>query len=150
MRGTTCGIAAITLRRRLVADDFQAIEREGMQTQMWPVGQLSRRRKAEWHLLGVVFLGQGVQRGRDLIGLDARQDADRTEMMAMEILCQTTEDGLIGIGGDAVDDQLIARHAERDRRPVFQQPLGACRQPFGGRSERGVSGRIHGVLVKRN
>ena len=96
-----------------------------MQTQMWPIGQLSRTREAEWALLGVVFLGQRVQRGRDLIGLDARQDADRTEMMAMEVLCQTTKDRLIGIGGDAVDDQLIARHAERDCGPTFEQPLGA-------------------------
>jgi hypothetical protein len=151
MRGTTCGVAAIALRRRrFVADDFEAIECERMQTQMWPIGQLSGRRKAEWPPSGVVLLGEGVQRGRDLIGFDARQNADRAEVMSMEVLCQAAEDGLIGIGGDAVDDQLIARHAERDRRPAFEQPFGACRQAFRGRSERGVAGRIHGVLVKRN
>ena len=57
-----------------------------MQPQMWPIGQLSLRRKAERPLPGVVLLGEGVQRGCDLIGIDARQDADRTEMMSMEVL----------------------------------------------------------------
>ena len=134
----------------LVADDFQPIERERMQAQMWPIGQLSRRRQAERSLLRVLLLGQRVQRGRDLIGIDARQNADRAEMMSMQVLCETAEDRLIGISRDAVDDQLVAGHAERDRGPAVEQPLRAFSEPFRGRAERGVPGRIHGVLVERN
>ena len=71
-------------------------------------------------------------------------------MMTMQVLCETTEDRLITISRHPVDDQLVAGHAERDRRPSIEQPLRALGKPFGGRSERGVPGRVHGVLVKRD
>ena len=75
--------------------------------------------------------------------VDAWQDADRTEMMLMQGFGESTQDRLAGIGGDAVDDQLMTRDAKGERRPALQEPRRQFGEPqrrparaTGGRADR--------------
>ena len=70
--------------------------------------------------------------------------------MLMQRFGEPAQDGLVWIGGDAVDDQLVAGDAERQRRAIVKEAFRHGREPRGGRLERGVSTRIDGVLVQRD
>ena len=45
-------------------------------------------------------------------------------MMPVQPLGETPQHRLVGIGGDAVDDQLAAGDAEDQPAPLFEQPRG--------------------------
>ena len=93
---------------------------------------------------------QRAQRGREFVGVDARKDADRSEVMPVELLGEAAQDRLVRVGGDAVDDQLVARDAKRKGGTILEQPLGTLGHTGGGGTERGMPGGVHRVLVERD
>ena len=86
----------------------------------------------------------------DLGGLDAAHHADGAEVMAMQAFGQPPQDGLIGVGRHALDDQLPAGDAEGDRGAIQQEPLGVPHHRRHGRLERRMAARVHRVPMERD
>ena len=76
-------------------------------------------RQAERRAVADLF-GQCQQCAADLVGFDARQNADRAEVMVVQRLGQPTQNRVVRVGGDAIDDELVTRHAERQRRAILE------------------------------
>ncbi len=66
----------------------------------------------------------------------------------MQPVGEILEDGVPGIGRDALDDQLIARDAQRQLAPLREQRFEPARDALGRRDERRVAAGIHRVLVE--
>jgi hypothetical protein len=71
-------------------------------------------------------------------------------MVPVQSLGQLTQHRMFGVGGDALDDELIAGDAERQRGAVAQQARRSIDNRRCGRVERGVIARIHRVFVQRD
>ncbi len=94
--------------------------------------------------------GEGLQRRTEFAWIEPAQDGDGAEMVTMQALGQPAKHRLGLVGGDPLDDELTARHAERDLRAVEEQR----RCPRDHRLGRGPEGwmpiGIHAELVERD
>lgn len=54
-------------------------------------------------------------------------ERDGAEAVSMQTAGELGEERVPGVGGDAFDDQLLARHPQRDRRAFLEQMLRAPR-----------------------
>src|SRR6185436_17428605 len=70
--------------------------------------------------------------------------------MPMQSLGQPTQDRLVGIRRDAVDDQLSSGDAEYERRSLVKQTSDAAGEASNRRGERRVTPRIHRMLLYCN
>jgi hypothetical protein len=86
----------------------------------------------------------------ELLRLHASSDADSADVMAVESFGQPPEHGLIGVGCDAVHDQLASRNAKGDHRSVLEQAVGTMDDRIDNGAERGMSARIHRISMKRH
>jgi len=121
-----------------------------MQPYMWPVGQPSGWGQAQRLNLRTDLRRQCIEGTADLADLDPRQDAHGAEVMAMQRLRETAQDRLVGVGRDAVDDQLVARDAECEGRAILEQPFCALGHTGGCGFKGGMPDRVYGVLMKRD
>jgi hypothetical protein len=71
-------------------------------------------------------------------------------MVAMQATGELGEEGVLGIGGDAFDDELLAGDAEGEGRTLFEEVLGPAGDTRGRRTQRRMPFRIHRVLVEGN
>ena len=71
-------------------------------------------------------------------------------MMTVESFGQASKHWMIGVGGDALDNQLPPGDAERDHLASLQQVRGAASHARRGGSERRMTARIHRMLVQGN
>jgi hypothetical protein len=119
-----------------------------VQPYVGPLGHQSARKAGRSTPLG--FGGQNADRFAQLVRLDPSHDADRTQVMTMQFFCETPEDRVFGIGGNALDDDLSASHAERKRRTVFEQMPGPTQYSINRRSEGWVTVRVHRMPLERD
>ena len=69
-------------------------------------------------------------------------------MVRVQAFRQPSQDGLIGIGGHAVDDELSASDAECDRRAVREQLVGSSEDVLHPGVDRRVVARIHRIAME--
>ncbi len=94
-----------------------------MQPEMRPV--LRQRRAQADGALAIGISREEAQGAADFGDVDAVDEADGTEMMAMQAFGEPPQQRLIGIGRIAFDDQLTPGDAKGDERAIDQQPRGA-------------------------
>ena len=131
-----------------ITDEFELIERERMKSHVRPFGPLMCRRKAE-RTFALRHRRQRTQRGADLFGLHAARETDGSKVVPVQPLGQATQDRLVGIGGDPLDNQLLTRDAEGKRCAILQQPVRAKGHRRRGWPERWMTARVHCVFVQR-
>ena len=119
-----------------------------MQADVIAAGQVTARERQRTVAIGLG--GERVQRDAHFGRLEALEQADRTEMMAVEDFGKTTQHRVLGVGRDAFDDQLMPRDAKGNQGAIAQQALHLPRHPLGRGPERGVAQGIHRVLVQRD
>ena len=71
-------------------------------------------------------------------------------MVAMQFFGETAENRVLGVRGDAFDNQLPSRDAEGQRRPILEQTMGPPQHAVDGRRERRVAVWIHGMPLERH
>jgi len=120
-----------------------------MQLEVRPFGLLSAAFQAEW-TSAFGFAGERAKRIADFLRLDAAADADGADVMPVEPFRQSPQDGLIGVGRDAFDDQLTPGHAEGDHRPVLEQPIGTTNDVLDRRPKGRMPAWVHRVSMKRD
>ena len=116
---------------------------------MWPLEHPVGAGHSE-RTVAIDFGRQRAQRESHFIGLQAPRQADGAEVMAVEPLGQAAEDRMIGVGRDAVDDQLAQSDSEHQDRPRLEQPPGSTRDGGGGGLQRRVPARVHCMLLHGN
>ena len=108
--------------RRFIVHELQSFKRQRVQPDVRPACQppraISRRAVARRCSTSTASSANGAAH---LSAVHAWQDADRAEVMHVQRFRETTQDRLVRVGGDAVDDQLVARDAEGDRRTILEQ-----------------------------
>ncbi len=114
---------------------------------MWPHRDLAIPGESELSL-ALRLGGQEEQRVSDFIDLDPALKTDGTKMVRVQALRQPSQDGLIGIGGHAVDDELSASDVECARRAVREQLVGSSEDVSHPGTDRRVVARIHRIPVK--
>ena len=85
-----------------------------------------------------------------LIRLDSLRELDRADVMLVEALGEPSQDGILGIGRDPFDDQLLPRDAERERCPRIEKNSEVVGEIVHGRTEEWVAGGVDGVLPECN
>ena len=70
------------------------------------------------------------------------------QVVAVEAAGQFREEGMLGIGGDAFDHELLARDPQREGGSLLQELLRPSCHPGCRGGEQGVPLRIHGVFVQ--
>jgi hypothetical protein len=68
----------------------------------------------------------------------------------VESFGQPSQHGLIGVGRDAVHDQLAARNTKGNDRSVLEQPAGTIDDRINNRAERGMPARVHRIPMERD
>ena len=128
------GAAATGGGQRRIGNQREAVERERVKPHVGPHGQLVRRHEAQ-RAFPFTVGGEGAQGSADFGGLHPAREAQGAEVMSMQALGEASQHRLPGIGGDAFDDQLVARHTQGDSLAFFQQPVGAADDAFRRRLE---------------
>ena len=134
----------------ILLQQLEPFVRDGVQPDVIPGAQLLRRAEAEWLPGAFRFHGERLQHVGDFGHTQAAVERHGAEMVAMQTTGELGKEGVLCIGGDAFDDELLARHAQRERRALLEKMLGTARHPSRRRRERRMSLRIHRVLVKRD
>jgi hypothetical protein len=120
-----------------------------MQREVGPLDQLPIPFEAN-RTASIGLTGERAQRAVEFLRLNASVDADRTDVMAVKSLRQSSQHGLTGVGRDAVDDQLASRDTERDQGPLLEQSDGPAHESVDHGAKRGMSARVHRVAMKRD
>ncbi len=89
-----------------------------------------------------------VQNRGDLVRLQTAQQADGAKVVSVKALGQTTQHGLLRVGGHPLDDQLMTRDPEGEDFVAPHQAQGLARHRLGGGPERWMAEGIHRVLVQ--
>src|SRR6188508_3415940 len=109
---------------------------------MGPLEHASWRREAERSVF-VDFHRQGTERLFQFVYFKSSRQTDGPQVMPMQSLGQPTQDRLVRIRRDAVDDQLSSGDAEYERRSLVKQTSDAAGEASNRRGERRVAPRIH-------
>ncbi|TMG80554.1 MAG: hypothetical protein E6H78_18295 [Betaproteobacteria bacterium] len=72
------------------------------------------------------------------------------EMVAVQATGELGEEGILGIGGDPFDDELLPGDAEGQGGAVFEQVLSPTGDARRGRRQRRMPLWIHRVLMERD
>jgi len=91
-----------------------------------------------------------VRSASPLTLLHASPKRDGAQVVAMQPAGELPEDGVLGIGRHPLDHQLVAGHAEGDRRSILEQQPGAPGHSRRRRGEGRVPLGIHGVFMERD
>ena len=127
--------------------ELEALVGERMQLYVRPRRQAVPVAEAE-RLPGPFGLdGEGPERIGHLFLLHAAPERDGTQVVAVQPPRELPEHGMLGVGSHTLDHELVAGHAEGDRRSILEQQRRAPGQPRRRRRERRVPFGIHGVLV---
>jgi len=134
----------------ILLQQLEPFVRDGVQPDVIPGAQLFRRAEAEWLPGTFRFHGERLQHVGHFGHTHAAVERHGAEMVAMQTTGELGKEGVLCVGGDTFDDELLARHAQRERRAFLEQVLGTPGHPRRGGRERGVPLRIHRVLVQRD
>src|SRR6185503_3581910 len=83
-----------------------------------------------------------------LRGLDAARKRDGAQVVPVQPAGQVLEDGVLRLGGDTLDDELVAGHPHRERPAVLEERVQAANQALRRGLERRMAAGIHGELVE--
>ena len=120
-----------------------------MQAHVGPHRQLVRGQKPK-RAFPIAVDGEGAQGGCDLRSVDPARQAHGTEMVPMQALGETPQHWLPGIGGDALDDELVPGHAKRYALAVLQEAAGPTHHRPRRGLERRVTRGVHRMLMQCN
>ena len=84
----------------------------------------------------------------DFLSTDAGQELDGAEAVAVQMTSETADERVLGIGGHPLDDELLARHPERERLPLANERFEALHDAILGVLQRPMAVRIHHHFVK--
>ena len=104
----------------LLAHQLELVVRERRDVDVRPPHRL--RGDRDLRLLALLDRG-GVEEVGQLVAQHAGEDADRADALAMHALRELAHERVGGIGGDVVDDDLIAREGEGDRLDAIQDAV---------------------------
>ena len=110
--------------QRSIGNQCETVEGERMEPHVGPFRQLVGWQQADW-ALPIAVNGKCAQGAADFGGLDPAREAHGAEMMPMQALGETPKHGLPGIGGDALNDELVPGHTQCYPLAVLQQTIGA-------------------------
>ena len=128
-----------------IINDPKTIEHERLQFDVRPLRNIWFEAQRPFT---IGLSGQCTERLAKLVRIHAAHDADRADVMLVQGVRETTQDGLIGIRRHAVDDQLPARHAKRDLWTTFKEVFRSTDHRFNGGNERWVSRRVHRLAMQ--
>ncbi len=115
---------------------------------MRPRAQAFRWPQAQ-RLVGAVGVDrQCPQHVRHFGGLDAPAKRDSPQVVPVEPPGKVPQHGMLGIGRHPLDDELLARNAQRQGRAVFEQETRSPADGGRGRSEGRMALGVHRVLVQ--
>ena len=140
----------VALALVLFADQLQPLVGERVELDVWPGGELLRRPQTERLSGQVGLLRHQDERFVQLIALQPAAERDGAQMMPVQPCREVLEHRVSRIGRDALDDELLSRHSNRERALLAQQRLDPADDALRGRLEGGVPARIHRVLVERD
>ena len=79
--------------------------------------------------------------------LESAREAKRTDLVAVQPRGEVTQNGVRFVGGDALDDQLSPRDADRQRGRLVEERGETTREIIDGREQQRMRTRIDRVLV---
>jgi hypothetical protein len=94
------------------------------------------------------ILREPSQRLVDFDSREAAKKGDGAYLVAIERLRQAAQQRLRSVGGHTVDDELTPGDAERELRAIIEQMRDVRDQRCDRRLERGMTHRVHPVLVQ--
>jgi len=134
----------------ILLQQLEPLVRNGMEPHVIPGTQLFRRAEPEGFSGAIGLHGQRLQHVGDLSHAQAAMERHGAQMVAMQSPGELGQQRVLRVRGNAFNDELLPRDPQRERGAIFEQTLRAPRHPPRRRSERGVSLRIHRVLVERD
>ena len=106
------------------------------------------RTQPEWLAAPLGLDRQRLQHLSDLAHPQTAVKRHRAEMVAMQPTGEFGEEGVLGVGGNTFDDELLSGDAEGDGGAAFEEMLGATHDAAGGGGQRRMPLRVHRVLVE--
>ncbi len=112
--------------------------------------KLLRGPEPERHLLPVRLGADRLQKLQHLLRCDPLPECHDANLVPVQPVRQLAEDGVLGVGGGPIDDQLVPRDADGQRLAPGQQRAEPVVHGAGGMLNDRMSGRIGAVLVQTN
>ncbi len=137
-------------RGTVLVRELQALVRERVELHVRPGRQAVSIAQTQGLPGPLRFDGERPERIGHFALLHAAPKRDGAQVVPMQPARELPQHGMLGIGSDTLDHELIAGHAERDRSSILQQQPGAPGYAGRRRSERRVSFGIHGVFMERD
>ena len=137
-------------RSAIFLQQLEALVGDGMQSHVVPCAQLLRSAEPE-RLPGAFRVDrERLEHIHDFAHPQPAVERDGAKVVAMQPSRELRQQRVLRIGRDALDDELLASHTQRQRRALFEQMFGSAGGGRGGGGERRVALRVHRVLVEGN